>query len=142
MSLLRVVIDTNVLVSALRSRRGWSFQLLGALFAERFEFCVSVALILEYEDVCKRMLSKLNLTPVDLDALLDYLCFQGNCVLVDFRLRPELPDPGDDLLLKVAFAGQAQYLVTFNKRHFRGIERFGITVVDPKEFLSLLDSRQ
>ena len=54
---------------------------------------------------------------------------------VHFRLRPALPDPGDEFLLELAVAGRADAIVTHNVRHFVGAERFGIPVMTPREFL-------
>ena len=57
----RVVIDTNVLVAAFRSKRGASFRLISLLGDPRWRPIVSVALILEYEEVAKREAGRLGL---------------------------------------------------------------------------------
>jgi predicted nucleic acid-binding protein len=49
-----------------------------------------------------------------------------------------LPDPGDEFLLELAVAGRADAIVTHNVRHFAGVERFGIQVMTPREFLKTI----
>ena len=67
-----VVLDTNVIVSALRSRRGASFAVLQRVGNGDFDIALSVPLLLEYEDVSLR--SELTLSRQDIVAILDYLC--------------------------------------------------------------------
>ena len=138
MELPRVVLDTNVWVSALRSRRGASYRLLSLIGAGRFEFALSTALVLEYEDAAKRQLDELVFTEAEVDRLLDILCAQAVQSRVFFLWRPVLPDPGDDFVLELAVAGSAEWIVTYNKRDFAGAERFGIRVGDAKEFLQII----
>ena len=52
-----------------------------------------------------------------------------------FLWRPFSKDPKDDMVLELAVAAECEYLVTFNEKDFEGAERFGIKVVEPKEFL-------
>ncbi len=70
--------------------------------------------------------------------MLDILCAQAIRSSVFFLWRPFLPDPADDFVLELAVASSAKYLVTYNKRHFAGAERFGVLVVNAKEFLQIL----
>lgn len=134
----RVVLDTNVWVSALRSARGASFRLLALIGTGRFEFVLSTALVLEYEDAAKRQIDVLVFTAEEIDRLLDILCAQAFRSSVFFLWRPVLSDPADDFVLELAVASSAEYLVTYNKRDFAGAERFGIQVVNAKEFLQIL----
>ena len=62
-----IVIDTNVLIAALRSRRGASYKLLTLIGSGRFEINVSVPLILEYETVAKRLVGETELSEDDID---------------------------------------------------------------------------
>lgn len=66
-------------------------------------------------------------------------CFFGRETPVYFRLRPSLPDPGDEFLLELAVAGRADAIVTHNVKHLIGAERFGIQVVTPREFLRRIE---
>jgi putative PIN family toxin of toxin-antitoxin system len=130
-----VVLDTNVLVAALRSRCGASFQVLSAVGQHRFEIVVSVALVLEYEEVLERHRMAAGLEGSDVKDLLDYLCAVGRQQTVFFLWRPCLRDPDDDHLLELAVAGECDGIVSFNVRAFAGIERFGLWVETAGDFL-------
>jgi putative PIN family toxin of toxin-antitoxin system len=131
----QIVLDTNVLVSALRSSRGASFLLLSRIDSGRFELNVSVALVLEYEEVCKRMHSHLGLTIAEIDDVIDYMCRVANHRKISFLWRPFLDDPDDDMILELAVASECSHIVTFNQSDFAGSNHFGIRVVSPKEML-------
>ena len=137
---MRVVIDTNVLVSAMRSRRGASFRLLQKLGSGRFQPVISPPLCLEYEDVFRRPGLLPDYSSEDLGDFLDY--FLSKCIecRIHFLWRPHLPDPKDDLLLELALAGNARFIVTHNTRDFRDVASLGIRVVTPDEFLSILSA--
>jgi len=131
----RVVLDTNVVVAALRSRQGASAAVLLHAGLGEFEFCLSVALFLEYEGAVKRPESGVVLPVAAIDDILDHLAAVGRQQEIFFLWRPTLSDPGDDHVLEVAVAGQCDAIVTYNRRDFRGAERFGIRVISPPEFL-------
>ena len=130
----RIVIDTNVLVSAVRSRRGASFRLLSLVGGKEFEITVSVPLTFEYEDALMRIVPGI-LAASDVRDLLDYLCEVADKRRVFYLWRPVLSDPRDDHVLEAAVAGGCDAIVTFDRRHFAGAERFGVRVMGPKEFL-------
>lgn len=131
----KIVIDTNVLVAALRSRSGASFKLLSLVNKGRFQISLSVPLTLEYEDVLMRQLPHLVLTADEVVKLLNYLCRVAYLHPIFFLWRPFLKDPKDEMILELAVAGSCTYIVTFNKRDFVGVRKFGIRVVTPREFL-------
>jgi len=124
-----------VFISALLSQQGASYRLLTLIGRGLFDVNLSISLFAEYEAVAKRMLDQLPLSEQDLEEILDYLCAVANRRSVFFLWRPFLPDPGDDMVLELAVAARVQYIVTYNKRDFRGSEQFGIQIVTPKEFL-------
>jgi putative PIN family toxin of toxin-antitoxin system len=132
---MKTVIDTNVLVASLRSRRGASFKLVSYLPSNKFSIAISVPLVFEYEDALKR-LDSLAITEQDIGNLIDFLCKIGHHQEIFFLWRPFLPDPSDDHVLEVAVAAGCDTIVTYNKRDFKGIERFGLRVLDPRELLS------
>lgn len=133
----KIVIDTNVLVAALKSRNGASFRLLMALQKGALTPCLSVPLFVEYESVLKRVGLLPHFTEADIDNILDYVLSCSSIHKIFFLWRPFLKDPKDDLVLEVAFSAQSQYIVTFNLRDFQGVEdAFGIQVVTPKAFLT------
>lgn len=130
----QIVLDTNVLIAALRSRRGASFRLLARVGASpAFELNVSVPLVLEYEDVAKRP-GLVPLRAEEIDAVIDYLCAAANRREIFFLWRPRLKDPKDDLVLELAVAAGAD-VVTFNVRDFAEAETFRLRALTPQQFL-------
>ena len=129
---MKIVIDTNVLVSALRSRRGASFKLVSLLLSDKISIAISVPLVFEYEDAMKRPESS-AIAEQDIGDFVDFLCEIGHHQEIFFLWRPYLPDPSDDHVLEVAVAAGCDAIVTYNKRDFKDIERFGLRVLDPKE---------
>jgi putative PIN family toxin of toxin-antitoxin system len=136
---LQIVIDTNVLNSALRSQQGASFRLLSLIGeSSLFEINISVPLILEYEDVTKRYLKEMGLTQKDVSDIIDYLCSVGNRRRIYFLWRPLLKDPKDDMILELAVEAQCDYIISFNKRDFVGIQQFDLQALTPQEFLKII----
>jgi len=134
---MKIVIDTNVLVAALRSRRGASFKLVSALPSDKFAIAISVPLVFEYEDAdALKRLESSAITEQGIGDFIDFLCEIGHHQEIFFLWRPFLPDPSDDHVLEVAVAAGCDTIVTYNKRDFRGIEYFGIRILDPRELLS------
>ena len=137
MNRLQIVIDTDVFISALRSRKGGSYKLLTLLGTDKFEINVSVALILEYEYVAKRYVKEMSLNENDVDDIVDYICLVANKRKVFYLWRPVLRDPNDDMVLELASAANCDFIVTFNKKHFRNqdLKPFGLKALTPGEFL-------
>lgn len=131
----RIVIDTNVFVSALLSQRGASYLLLMLADSDLFEVNLSVPLVLEYEDAANRILHKTPLSKDDLNTILDYLCAVGNKKSIYYLWRPLLHDPRDEMVLELAITANCQYIVTFNQKDFAGAENFEINLITSKEFL-------
>lgn len=131
----QIVIDTCVLVAALRSRRGASYRLLTRIDSGKFEINVSVPLVLEYEDAAKRLVGDTALTERDIDDVIDYVCAVANPRKVFYLWRPFLKDPKDDMVLELAVVADCEFIVTFNERDFQGAERFGLEILTPGEFL-------
>jgi predicted nucleic acid-binding protein len=138
---MMVVLDTNVLVAAIRSKVGASHRLLGLVGTGRFDIAVSVPLIFEYEEVLLRHLERSSLDRGDVGALLDYLCKVAIKQEVFFLWRPILPDPTDDMILELAVAAGCDAIVTFNVKDFVGSATFDVTVLTPKELLEHLGER-
>jgi predicted nucleic acid-binding protein len=92
-------------------------------------------LVFEYEDALKRQESS-AITEQDIGDFVDFLCEIGHHQKIFFLRRPFLTDPYDDHVLEVALAAGCDAIITYNKGDFRGIERFGIRILDPRELLS------
>lgn len=136
MSRPRVVIDTNVIIAALRSRRGVSALLLSLLGQGTYEMHISIPLALEYEDVLMRQRDELGLSANGVVALVDSLCtLAARHERIHFNWRPSLPDERDEHILDLAVAGNYEAIITFNVRDFSGAEQFGVRAITPQTFL-------
>lgn len=133
------MLDTSVIVAALRSRNGASFKLISLLEQDRFEIALSVPLCLEYEDALARYTDTGLYTTSDIDDLLDYLCAISHKQSIFFLWRPCLQDPKDDMVLELAVAAGCEAIVSHNQRDFRGAELLDIQVHAPRDFLQILE---
>jgi putative PIN family toxin of toxin-antitoxin system len=133
---LKVVIDTNVVLSALRSLNGASNKLMTLLGTDKFIPCISIGLILEYEDVLSRKLHNLN--KIQVKQFLDYICLVSEQTKVHFLWRPTLKDPRDHMLLELAVAARASYIITYNIVDFKEANKFNIEIIRPRDFLDLI----
>lgn len=137
--MLQAVLDTNVIDSALRSRRGASFEVVRRIGQSTFETHLSVPLTLEYESVLLRHKDDLGLAGSDVLAFVDYLCSVATLHDIHFLWRPMLRDPKDEMVAELAVKAGADYLVTHNVRDFDTLgARFAIDIVTPGAFLRLL----
>jgi len=138
MSVPNIVLDTNVIIAALRSKRGASNKLLTLVGTHQFEIHDSVALILEYEDVIQRHREELGLSQEDVSTFIDSLCAMAHHHKIYFLWRPFLTDVNDELVLELAVSAGCEYIVTYNIRDFKGTEEFGVQAITPKEFLQII----
>ena len=134
----RAVLDANVLVAALRSRKGASFRLLASLQRPRRPFVpvVTVPLVVDYEQVLLRHQRQMGLNRADVESVVDFICTVGVRQSVFFLWRPILRDPKDDFVLEAAVASTADRIVTHNVGDFAGAESFALRVVTPAAFLA------
>lgn len=131
-----IILDTNIIVAGLMSRRGASFKILSLLGQGKFEIALSVPLVLEYEDVAKRLSgNKIALSFQAIDDVLDYMCKVGIHQKIHYLWRPVLKDPKDDFVLELATNADADAIVTFNVRDFSRSHHYGIKILEPKQFL-------
>ena len=136
---MKIVLDTSVLVAAARSRRGASFVLVSSIPSPAFQICLSVPLYLEWQAVLTRPENlPQGLVEDDARGLLRYLASQAHLQAIHFLWRPFLRDPDDDMVLELAVAAGAPYVVTHNVADFRGCESLGIQAVTPGNFLNLI----
>jgi putative PIN family toxin of toxin-antitoxin system len=131
-----IVLDTNVLVAALKSSRGASFRLLSLVEHERFTLHVSTPLVSEYEAVLKRGITALSAE--EIDDIIDFLCSKAILNKIFYLWRPVLKDPDDDFVLELAVKANAA-IVTWNVADFKQAARFGVVVMTPREFLTSLE---
>lgn len=142
MSIPQIVIDTNVLVAGMRSRRGCSHHLLTLVGTGKFDIHLSVPLVLEYEEVLYRERAALGLPPESIDGLIDFHCSVATHHEIFFLWRPHLIDPCDDMLLELAVKAQCEVIITFNAGDFAGSSQFGVRTATPAEFLRQIGEMQ
>src|SRR5437899_3236475 len=138
---IRAVLDTNVLVAAVRSRRGASFQVFQRLSRGDWTAVLSNHLLYEYEEVLKRNAPELGLSLDDADQLLNAVCARAEEWSLSADWRPILADPDDEPLVQLAEESGAKMIVTHNVRHLRPATERGIQTLPPREFLAILRSR-
>lgn len=136
---MKIVLDTNVLVAATRSKQGASFQLVSLLPDVRFQLALSVALYTEWQDVMTRPEHlPPGMLPVDALGFLRYLASIAHLQDVHYLWRPFLRDPDDDMVVECAVASGSAFVVTHNVRDFQKIEQLGVRAITPADFLTFL----
>lgn len=128
------MLDTNVIVAAMRSPSGASAELLRKARRGELVMVANVALALEYDATCSRAEHVLasGLSPVQVGIFIDAVVALAEPVETHFMWRPVLRDPGDEMVLEAAANGRAQAIVTFNRRHFDAVPtHFGIEILSP-----------
>jgi putative PIN family toxin of toxin-antitoxin system len=135
--MIQAVLDTNVLVAGLRSKRGASNALLRHVGGPHLQTHISVALALEYEEVLKRENLIVDLKPSQIDRFLDYIFSVSNLTPFVAPCRPALCDPDEERNLEVAVQCGA-IIVTHNQKHFVEAGVFGVRVCMPAEILGIL----
>lgn len=130
----RVVLDTNILVSALLSPGGPPFAVLGGILERRWELLASPEILEEYASVLGR--DKFRLSAQEVAEALARLKSCAVAVFPSERVRA-CADPDDDKFLSAALAGAATHLVTGNLRHFPKGSYAGVLILSPRQFLDL-----
>jgi predicted nucleic acid-binding protein len=120
---------------------GASYELLRSVGRADWRLNLSVALALEYEDVLKRSGLLEGVSEAEIDDFLDYIFSTSNLVPVVLRQRPSLRDPDDERILEVAVQCGAM-IITHNRKDFVGVEKLGVMVRTPAEFLRMLREGQ
>ena len=117
--LIRAVIDTNVVMAALRSSSGASYQILLAADRGDLQMALSVPLLAEYDDVASRPDSGIIIPASAVNAIIRRIAMVAHKQQIYFLWRPILSDPKDDMILEVAIASGASHIVTFNQKDLR-----------------------
>lgn len=136
--LRKVVLDTSVVVAALRTRSGAGNAVLRLVASRRLVLLATPPLFLEYEDVLKRPEQQLahGLAPAAIEEFLAELAALVEPVDVHFLWRPQVRDPNDEMVLEAAINGRADALVTYNVADFSSAgDRFAIPILRPAELL-------
>ncbi|MEK7415594.1 MAG: PIN domain-containing protein [Planctomycetota bacterium] len=133
---MRVVVDTNVLVSSQLTPHGPASVVVGLGLARALQPLVDSRMLDEHEELLRR--PEFGFSPADIDAFLER--WKQVAVMVTAAPIPGgvkgLPVPDDVAFLEVAFSGKAEVLVTSNLKHFPERSRHGIAVVTPMVFVT------
>lgn len=129
---MRLVVDTNVLVSGLLSPFGPPGIIVNLIGRGRVLACYDTRMCSEYVEVLRRPAFPFD--EADVAALLSPLAAYGELIAPE-PLQTRLPDPDDEPFIEVALAASVDYLVTGNVRHFPPDLRQGVRVASPREFL-------
>ena len=137
---LLIVLDTNVLVSALLKRASKPGQVLDLVMAGKIRLALDMRMLQEYQVVCGR--PKFDINQSDAAAVLAYLQVTGLRVDMSgsYSNVPQMIDPSDQPFADVAVASQVDVLVTGNIRHFAGLDQVGVPVQTPAQFLGFFAS--
>jgi uncharacterized protein len=135
---LKIVLDTNVLVSGLLSPFGPPGEIVRMVSSGALTLCLDARILSEYDEVLAR--PRFGVDHDAVAALLDYLSVASDTIAAS-PLQVRLPDPDDEPFLEVAAAGGAEYLVTGNVAHFPVAARAGVEIVSPAQFVDRYRSR-
>ena len=130
---MKVVIDTNVLVSGLLSPSGAPGEIVRMFVSGNIEIVYDARIVDEYEEVLKR--PKFGIEHAYVDDII-YFVEQFGYPSAGVPLRHRLPDRDDEMFLEAALASWADFLITGNMAHYPPALRQGVSVVTPGEFVS------
>lgn len=131
---MKAVLDTSVIISAVRSRHGASNRILEMAFKGSFQILASPALFLEYEEVLGRPEHRIvhGMSPQTMSAFLVGLAAIIEPVRVYFQWRPQLQDTDDEMVLETALNGRADVIVTHNVKDFSSAaSKFNVRILSP-----------
>ena len=128
---MKIVLDTNVLVSGLLSPFNKPADILRLIISGQVRLCVDARILAEYREVLYR--PKFRFDRSSLEIILDYICNISEPVNA-IPISSPMPDPGDVPFLEVAVAGGVKYLITGNVNHFPAEYRF-VQIITPAEFM-------
>ena len=132
---MRIVLDTNVLVSGLLTPFGSSGEIVRMVFSGELILCIDARILSEYKEVLNRPKFKFDKHKIAI--LIDFIMQYGQVVSSSPLKRP-LPDLDDEPFLEVAIAGNVKTLITGNKVYYPSFSREGTEILSPSEFIDLL----
>lgn len=135
---MKVVLDTNVIVSALLSPFRTCARIVGMVASGELRLCLDARILTEYGEVLRR--PKFQFGEDKVAALLDRIEHRG-CTVAAGPLPVSLPDRDDDPFLEVAHIGGAECVVTGNLDHFPARLRLGVRLLSPPQFLAFYRKR-
>ena len=136
---MKIVLDTNVLVSGLLNPYGASAEIVGMLSSGILSLCYDSRIITEYKEVLSR--PKFQFDQKKVSDLLAFLEMTGEIAATQ-PLTVRLPDVHDEVFMELAIASGAVFLITGNIKHFPADKCQGVKIVTPQQFLGSLRNRK
>ncbi len=130
---MRVVIDTNVLVSGLLSPYGAAAEIVRMAIAGSLDLLYDARIMSEYGEVLSR--PKFSFEKPKIDILIEFIEHYGIPVAA-IPLSTRLPDPDDEPFLEVAISGKAECLITGNAVHYPMRSKHKMRVLTPRQFIN------
>ena len=129
---MKIVLDTNVLVSGLLNPYGAPGEIVRLIASGDLELCYDARIFTEYERVLKR--PKFNFDEDAIDTILDQIIACGH-IVIGKPLSLNLDDPADEPFLEICIAGEVEYFITGNIKHFTPETSRGCSILTPTEFI-------
>ena len=129
---MKIVLDTNVVVSGLLQPFGPSGEIIRMVSAGALSVYFDTRIILEYEDVLAR--PKFHFNPNAVHDFLEFLKINGELV-TGHPQKVALSDPNDEMFVEIAMAGSVDCLITGNIKHYLGANALGVKILSPKDFI-------
>lgn len=136
---MKIVLDTNVLVSGLLTPFGNCGEIVRMLTSDEITLCADSRILVEYEEVLSR--PQFNIDPKKAATVIEYIQASAQTHAI-VPLYQVLPDENDNPFMEVALSSGAECLVTGNLKHFPERCRAGMRVLTPKEFLDFFMNRK
>lgn len=112
--------------------------MLRCILSGKIRLALSVAVAIEHEDVALRPGLIPSLSPSEITKVIDGLCRLAKHQQIFFAWRPFLPDADNDMLLELALAANAPFIISLNTKDFRGSESLGIRAITPDQALTMI----
>lgn len=136
-----ITVDTNVIFSALYSKKGASYQILKLIIDEKIQLAITNQIYFEYLEVLtrKETIEELNISVLEVEKVLDLLVLLARKYRIFYYLRPNLIDETDNKFVECAFASDSEYLITSNVKHFKKGDflRLNCQIVTPGDFYKI-----
>jgi putative PIN family toxin of toxin-antitoxin system len=129
---MKIVLDTNVLISALLSPKGPPARIMDGILNGKYTLQLDNRILLEYMDVIRR--PEFAFKEEWISPLIDYIRMESDFISAE-QIPWDLPDRDDCMFYEVALASSAKALITGNKKHFPECP----LIMSPSEFLESLE---
>jgi putative PIN family toxin of toxin-antitoxin system len=135
-----IVIDTSVLLQALKSKNGASHYILRLILEQKVTLALSLQVFKEYEDVLKRpeIIKIIGLKSSDIDKVLVFLSYISKPFTTYYLFRPNLKDEKDNIFVELSLVSNSNYLITNNVRDFThntDLKFDDLNIITPVDFV-------